>query len=100
MIKDELIEAIRSEIGGISEREVGRYVAFILEQIEEALERGESVKLTNFGVFETHDKQERVGRNPQTLEEVIIPSRKVVRFRKSGNLSDILNADESSKSKK
>ena len=91
MIKNELIDNIREELGGISAREVWTYVSFMIEQISEALERGESVKITNFGVFETHDKKERIGRNPKTLEDAIISARRVVRFRMSDSVSELLN---------
>ncbi len=91
MIKNELIDEIREELGGVSAREVWTYVTFMIEQISEALERGESVKITNFGVFETHDKKERIGRNPKTLEDAIISARRVVRFRMSDSVSELLN---------
>ena len=95
MIKNELIEAIRNEIGGLSNRDVWEYVSFILDEISRALERGETVKLTNFGVFETHRKRARVGRNPRTREEATIAARSVVRFRISERLFQILNAEGS-----
>ena len=94
MIKNDLIDAVRREIGGVSSREVWTYITFILDEIAASLERGESVKITNFGVFEIRNKKERIGRNPKTLEEAVISARKVVRFRMSKNVFDILNADE------
>ena len=94
MIKNELIDEIREELGGISSREVWAYVTFIVEEITKALERGESVKITNFGVFEPYDKKERIGRNPKTLEDAVISARRVVRFRMSDSVFDLLNPDE------
>ena len=94
MIKSDLIDAIREELGGVSSREVWEYVTFILEDIGDALEHGETVKLTNFGVFDVHQKRERMGRNPKTLEEAAICARRVVRFRNSEKLHDILNPED------
>ena len=94
MIKNDLIEAIRDEIGGLSNRDVWEYVSFILEEISQALEKEEAVKITNFGVFETHRKKERIGRNPRTREEATIAARRVVRFRMSEKLFQLLNPDE------
>ena len=94
MIKNDLIESIREEIGGLSAREVWTYVTFIVDEMANALESGESVKIVNFGVFETYNKKERIGRNPKTLEDAMISARRVVRFRMSDALFDIFNPDE------
>ena len=94
MIKNELIDGIRAELGGISTREAWTYVTFIVEEISKALEKGESVKVTNFGVFEPHDKNARIGRNPKTLEAAIISARRVIRFRMSDSVFELLNPDE------
>lgn len=94
MIKNELIDEIRAELGGISTREAWIYVTFIVEEIIKAIEKGETVKITNFGVFEPHSKKERIGRNPKTLEDAVISARRVVRFRMSNSVFDLLNPDE------
>ena len=95
MIKNELINNIKEQIGGISTRELWTYATFIIEEITKAVERGETVKITNFGVFEPRRKRERIGRNPKTLEEATISARTVVRFRASENVTAIINGDES-----
>ena len=59
------------------------------ERILEALEEGNSVKVSGFGVFEVRQKKGRVGRNPKTLTEVKIRPRKVVTFR----LSNLFKAE-------
>ena len=97
LIKNDLVEAIRHQLGGLSSREILEYVTFIFDEIAEALGRGETVKITNFGVFEPHDKKARMGRNPKTLEEAEISARRVVRFRMSENVFNALNLEESSK---
>ena len=54
-----------------------------LELVVEALERGEEVKLSGFGVFHVRDKRARVGRNPKTGEPAAIDPRRVISFRAS-----------------
>lgn len=63
-----------------------------IEEIVEALERGERVRLSSFGTFEVRRKNERVGRNPKTGEEVPIEARAVVTFRPSDVLKRYMNA--------
>ncbi len=96
MIKNELINSIREQIGGISTKELWSYITFIVEEISQALERDESIKITNFGVFEVRHKRERIGRNPKTLEEATISARRVIRFRASENVNALINGDEES----
>jgi integration host factor subunit alpha len=97
MIKNELVEAIHQQVGGLSSREIWTYVTYIIDEVSETLAHGESVKLTNFGVFEPYDKKARMGRNPKTLEDAEISARRVVRFRMSENVCDILNHSEDDK---
>lgn len=49
----------------------------------ESLEKGETVKLSGFGVFQVRDKSARVGRNPKTGKSAPIDPRRVISFRAS-----------------
>ena len=51
--------------------------------VAEALETGETVKLSGFGVFQVRDKRARMGRNPKTGEPAEIEPRRVIGFRAS-----------------
>jgi len=62
----------------------------ILTSMQQALARGESVKISGFGTFLLHDKAARIGRNPKTGVEAEITARRVVTFRASSKLKDRL----------
>jgi len=64
-----------------------------LEIIKETLERGEDVMISGFGKFCVNEKKARKGRNPATSEEMILPSRRVVTFKCSGKLRNMINND-------
>lgn len=49
------------------------------------------VKIANFGSFNTKEKKERIGRDLNTLEDVVIPARKVVSFQPSNHLKRVVN---------
>ena len=85
LTRDDLAEAVRKEVG-FSKVESRQLVDFVLESVVQALERGEDVKLTNFGVFEIRQKGERIGRNPRTGETATISSRRTISFRASSNM--------------
>jgi integration host factor subunit alpha len=62
-----------------------------LEEIALSLEKGENVKLSSFGSFLVRQKRGRMGRNPKTGDAVPIEARKVLVFRPSNVLKDMVN---------
>ncbi|MDF3054248.1 MAG: ihfA [Gammaproteobacteria bacterium] len=66
---------------GINKREAKEIVELLFEEMIMALERGQDVKLSGFGVFVLRKKNARPGRNPKTGLEVTIPPKRVVTFR-------------------
>lgn len=71
---------------GLSKREAKDMVELFFHKISFALEKGHQVKLSGFGNFELHDKNERPGRNPKTGEEIPVSARRVVTFRSGQKL--------------
>ena len=63
-----------------------------LEIIKETIESGEDIMISGFGKFCVNEKQARKGRNPATDEEMTLPARRVVTFKCSGKLRDIINS--------
>ena len=76
---------------GVSKKEAADYVEAVFSTVKDTLSKGEEVKISGFGKFEVHQKGSRVGRNPRTRVEIIIPERKVPRFKVSQVLKDELN---------
>ena len=63
----------------------------MLNKISEELAKGEPVKISSFGTFSVRSKNERIGRNPKTGQEVPILPRKVLVFRPSQVLKSRVN---------
>ena len=61
-----------------------------LDTISAALEKGDKVQLSGFGIFEAKERQARVGRNPHTKEPIDIPATRVPVFKASKVLKDML----------
>jgi integration host factor subunit alpha len=89
----QLSEAVYHEVG-LSRNESAQLVETVLNEIAEALTRGEMVKISSFGSFQVRQKGERIGRNPKTGEEVPILPRQVLVFRPSHVLKARINGDE------
>jgi len=66
-------------------------VEAILEIIKSNLASGDDVLISGFGKFCVKEKRERNGRNPETGEDMILASRRVVTFRCSRQLRDRIN---------
>ena len=62
-----------------------------LKVIQEALKKGDEVKLVGFGTFSKTTRKSRQGRNPKTGETVKIPSAHIPRFKPGKDLKDALN---------
>jgi integration host factor subunit alpha len=85
----DLVEAVYRRVG-LSRAESARLVEFVLQEITDCLERGETVKLSAFGSFVVRSKGPRSGRNPKTGVEVPIGPRRVMVFKPSAVLREHL----------
>ena len=83
--KAELADVLFERLG-LNKREAKDMVDYFFEEVREALERGEDVKLSGFGIFNLREKSQRPGRNPKTGEEIPITARRVVTFHASNKL--------------
>ena len=90
MTKADIVEKVYERVG-FSKKESNKIVELILETIKENLERGEKVKISGFGNFEIRRKKPRIGRNPQTGEEIEISARHVLTFKPSQVLKKMMN---------
>jgi integration host factor subunit alpha len=97
MTKADIIESVYKQ-AGFSKKESSEIVELVFDMIKQTLERGEKIKISGFGNFIVRDKKARVGRNPQTGNEIEISARRVLTFRASQVLKNVLNGlDESGK---
>jgi len=78
----DLAESVFRKVG-LSRTESATLVEMVIEEICDAIVRGETVKLSSFATFQVRDKNERIGRNPKTGEEVPISARRVMTFKAS-----------------
>tara|TARA_R110002124_G_scaffold63502_6_gene174040 strand:- start:307 stop:597 length:291 start_codon:yes stop_codon:yes gene_type:complete len=92
-----LSEAVYQEVG-LSRNESAELVESVLLEIGESLSKGDTVKLSSFGSFSVRQKGGRMGRNPKTGEEVPIKPRRVLVFRPSHVLKELINSALSGKS--
>lgn len=90
MNKKELIQKVADK-SKLTKDQAGKAVNDIIVEITEALSNGQEVKINDFGAFQIAEKKERKGRNPQTGEEITIPSSKAPQFKAAKVLKDFVN---------
>ncbi len=71
MTKADVIESVCNKVG-FSKKESAEIVEMVFDTLKDTLERGEKIKLSGFGNFVVREKKSRVGRNPQTGQEIEI----------------------------
>ena len=73
MTKSELIEALAALQGHLAFNDVEMAVKNVLEQMSQALAKGERIEIRGFGSFSLHYRPPRMGRNPKTGSAVALP---------------------------
>jgi len=89
----DLLNAVYDSCMGLSRAQARSIFEMALQEISDALVRGETVKLRSFGLFSVRAKRERIGRNPRTGIEVPIKPRRVLMFRPSPVLVASINGE-------
>ena len=91
--KADIVEKVYEKIG-FSKKEASELVELVFNTLKNQLQDGEKVKISGFGNFVVRGKNERIGRNPQTGEQIKISARRVLTFRPSQVLKAMLNGEE------
>ena len=94
MLRSELITRLSEEHPDLRPDDVERVVGVILDEISEALARGDRVELRGFGAFSVRNRSARTGRNPRTGETVEVEVKAVPFFRPGKELRARVNGGE------
>lgn len=87
MNKTELINAVAAKTG-MSKKDADKAVAAVFDTIVETIKTGEKVSLVGFGVFDVKERGERIGHNPRTNAQIVIPASKIPQFKAGKALKD------------
>ena len=95
MTKADIIERVYDKVGGFSKKEAAEIVEAVFQMMKQTLAKNEKIKISGFGNFVVRQKKERMGRNPQTGQPIVIAERRVLNFKPSQVLKNALNQDRS-----
>ena len=88
MNKADLIEVVAKK-ADLTKKDAGLAVDATLDAIKRGTKKG-GVSIAGFGSFNVSARKARMGRNPQTGEEIKIKASKTVRFRPGKSYKDSL----------
>jgi len=93
LTKAKVVEDLYEELD-LTRKQCVEIVESLLEIMKRSLENGEDVLISGFGKFKVKEKTARRGRNPATGDEMMLDPRRVVTFKCSGKLRDMINNEK------
>lgn len=81
-----------AERAGVSKANAESVINALFETVIDKTKEGTKVAWPGFGSFSTSERAARVGRNPQTGEELQIPASTTMKFTAAKALKDTLNS--------
>ncbi|MDA7830905.1 integration host factor subunit beta [Candidatus Pelagibacter sp.] len=94
IVKSKLLKKLSNNYPNFLKRDLEKFTDIILNEIKQALKRGDRVELRGFGMFSTNIQKARISRNPKTGEKVNTPEKKTIHFKMSKEMFKKLNNDE------
>jgi integration host factor subunit beta len=94
IVKSKLINQLKKSYPNFLKKDLEKVVSVVLNEIKQALKRGDRVELRGFGMFSINIQKARISRNPKTGEKVNTPEKKTIHFKMAKEMFKKLNNDE------
>ena len=92
MTRSDLVTQLAEQFGQLTHRDTEFAVKTILDAMSDALARGHRIEIRGFGSFSINRRPPRVGRNPRSGEQVVIPEKLVPHFKPGKALREAVDA--------
>ena len=94
IVKSKLLNQLKESYPNFLKKDLEKVLSVILNEIKQALKRGDRVELRGFGIFSTNIQKARISRNPKTGEKVNTLEKKTIHFKMAKEMFKKLNNDE------
>ena len=94
IVKSKLLNQLKKSYPNFLKKDLEKVVSVVLNEIKQALKRGDRVELRGFGMFSTNIQKARISRNPKTGEKVNTPEKKTIHFKMAKEMFKKMNNDE------
>jgi len=92
MNKEELVRAVSNQVD-LNQNKVAKTINVVLQEIAQALNKGDRVRFVGFGTFGVSKRSARNGRNPRTGVAIKIPAKRIPRFTAGKILREIVGSE-------
>jgi len=93
IVKSKLLNQLKKSYPNFLKKDLEKVASVVLNEIKQALKRGDRVELRGFGMFSTNIQKARISRNPKTGEKVNTPAKKTIHFKMAKEMFKKLNND-------
>ena len=91
IVKSKLLNQLKKSYPNFLKKDLEKFISIVLNEIKQALKRGDRVELRGFGMFSTNVQKARISRNPKTGEKVNTPEKKTIHFKMAKEMFKKLN---------
>jgi len=91
IVKSKLLKQLANNYPNFLRKDLSKLLDIILNEIENALQKGERVELRDIFTLETRVQKARMSRNPRTNEKIKTEQKKSIRFKMSKDWFKRLN---------
>ena len=91
IVKSKLLKQLSDNYPNFLKKDLEKFTNIVLNEVKQALQRGDRVELRGFGVFFTNIQKARISRNPKTGEKVNTPQKKTIHFKMAKEMFKKLN---------
>ena len=93
-VKSNLLKQLSNNYPNFLRKDLDKLFDIILNEMENALKRGERVELRDVFSLETRVQKARISRNPKTNEKIQTPEKKTIHFKMSKEWLKKINNNE------
>lgn len=84
----QIIAAVANKFTQLPKKITKEVIAEFLNTVEEEVSGGSKLRIDKIGILQVKERAARMGRNPQTGEEIKIPASKKIGFRPAKSLKE------------
>ena len=92
--KSDIIKQLKKSYPNFLVRDLDRLVSIILNEIKQAIKRGDSVEIRSFGSLRPRIQKARISRNPATGEKVNTPKKINIHWKQSKEMFKKINNEK------
>ncbi len=93
-VKSKILRQLCKNYPNFLKKDLEKLINIILNEMKQALKRGERVELRGFGMFSSKVQKARISRNPKTGEKVSTPQKRTINFKIAKDLFKKLNNEK------